>query len=222
MTVLDLQRRLAALGFDVGPLDGLLGPQTLRAALDALPKPEGAPESSVAVSEAVPTDWMPWAKMDRIIVHWTAGGNKASAFDRKHYHILIEGDGKLVRGIPSIALNSAPVKPGYAAHCLNCNSGSIGVSLCGMAGSVESPFNAGEQPITRAQWTALAGVLADLCRRYAIPVTPGTVLSHAEVQATLGIKQRNKWDIARLPWNAAARSARAIGDDFRAAAAHRL
>jgi hypothetical protein len=123
-----------------------------------------------------------------------------------------------VRGKPTIDLNQAPARKGYAAHTLNCNSGSIGVSLCGMAGAVESPFSAGKSPITREQWDALAGVLADLCRRYAIPVTPATVLSHAEVQSTLGIKQRGKWDIARLPFDPAVIGARAIGDRFRAAA----
>ncbi|PLU82213.1 N-acetylmuramoyl-L-alanine amidase, partial [Sinorhizobium medicae] len=40
---------------------------------------------------------MPAAKMGRIICHWTAGAHKASDFDRGHYHILIEDDGKLVR-----------------------------------------------------------------------------------------------------------------------------
>lgn len=164
----------------------------------------------------VPAGWMPAAKMSRVIVHWTAGTNKASDFDRKHYHILIEGDGKLVRGIPSIKLNEAPAKAGYAAHTLNCNSGSIGISLCGMHGAVEAPFNPGKYPITAEQWKALAEAVADLCERYDIPVSPKTVLSHAEVQANLGIKQRNKWDIATLPFDRKFKTAKAVGDRLRA------
>ena len=47
-------------------------------------------------------------------------------------------------------------------------------------------------------------VIATLARRYAIPVTPVTILTHAEVQSHLGIPQRNKWDIARLAFDDAA------------------
>lgn len=154
--------------------------------------------------------------MNRVIVHWTAGAHRASGLDRSHYHILIEGDGKFVRGIPSIDLNDARgVKPGYAAHTLNCNTGSIGVSLCCMAGAVESPFKAGSAPMTRKQWDTLPAVLADLCRRYSIPVTPRTVLSHAEVQGALRIKQRGKWDISRLAIDLGVIGAKACGDQFR-------
>lgn len=165
----------------------------------------------------IPASWLPPAKMDKVIVHWTAGGNKANSTDLKHYHILIEGDGKLVRGTPSIALNQKPLSTGYAAHTLNCNTGAIAVSLCGMVGAVESPFNPGKSPLTQAQWDLLPKVLADLSQAYDIPVTPKTMLSHAEVQGTLGIKQRAKWDISVLPFNLKLKGAKAIGDAFRAA-----
>ncbi|CLP56401.1 N-acetylmuramoyl-L-alanine amidase [Mycobacterium tuberculosis] len=171
----------------------------------------------------IPDDWMPNAKMSRIIFHWTAGNSKASADDKKHYHLLIEDDAKLIRGVPSIDLNSEPkAKAGYAAHTLNCNTGSIGVSLCGMAGAVESPFNAGKQPITIMQWNALSNVLAQLCKRYGIKVSRQTVLSHAEVQETLGIKQKGKWDIARLPFDPSIQGARKIGDQIRAMVSAKL
>lgn len=165
----------------------------------------------------VPDDWMPKAKMSRVIVHWTAGAHKATDFDRQHYHILIEGDGKLVRGIPSIKLNEVPAKKGYAAHTLNCNSGSIGVSLCCMAGAVESPFKAGSFPMTEKQFDTLAEVVADLCKAYDIDVSPKTVLSHAEVQTNLGIKQRGKWDYTRLAFDPSVIGAKACGDKLRAA-----
>lgn len=219
MTILDVQRRLKSLGFDPGPLDGLIGPRTLRAIMVALEKvPAPKPEPSFLI----PAAWMPKAQMARIIVHWTAGANKASKTDKEHYHILIEGDGKLVRGDPSIALNDAPLKQGYAAHTLRLNSDSIGVSLCGMAGAKESPFNPGKHPITEVQWEVLPLVLADLCRVYSIPVTPKTVLSHAEVQPTLGVKQRGKWDITRLPWDLSVNGPIAVGDLFRNATQRRL
>jgi N-acetyl-anhydromuramyl-L-alanine amidase AmpD len=99
---------------------------------------------------------------------------------KEHYHILIEGDGKLVRDDHSIADDAAPVRGGYTAHTLNCNTGSIGVSLCCMAGAKENPFDPGKFPMTREQWRRLAEVVADLYRRYEIPVTRATVLSHAD------------------------------------------
>jgi hypothetical protein len=164
----------------------------------------------------IASEWLPAATMKRIIVHWTAGGHEATEFDRGHYHILINADGALVRGIPPISGNSESKPKGRkASHTLNCNTGSIGVSLCCMGGAVESPFNAGRWPMTRAQWDTLMPVLADLCDRYGIPVTPRTVLSHAEVQVNLGIKQRGKWDIARLAFDPTVVGAKACGDIFR-------
>lgn len=122
-----------------------------------------------------------------------------------------------MRGTPSIAADGIGGTGPRASHTLNCNTGSIGVSLCCMAGAIESPFNAGSAPMTAEQWSALPRVLADLCRRYGIAVSPRTVLSHAEVQGTLGIAQRGKWDITRLSFDPSVKGAKACGDAFRAA-----
>lgn len=169
------------------------------------------------MTSLVPAGWMPAAKMARIIFHWTAGAHTPSDLDKSHYHILIDSTGKLVRGKPTIDLNSLPkAKAGYAAHTLNCNTGSIGVSLCGMAGAVERPFDPGKSPITPEQWAALIQVCADLCGHYEIPVSPKTVLSHAEVQVNLGIKQKGKWDIAILPFNRTFDTAAKVGAELRA------
>jgi hypothetical protein len=163
----------------------------------------------------VPAAWMPRATMKRIIVHWTAGSHQANATDRKHYHILIDGDGDLVRGTRPINANAkgGPAPP--ASHTRNCNTESIGVSLCCMRGAVEQPFNAGPSPMTREQWDKLVLVCADLCRAYRITPAPETLLSHAEVQATLGIAQRQKWDYTRLAFDPSIKGAKAIGDRLR-------
>ena len=71
--------------------------------------------------------------------------------------------------------------------------------------------------MTAAQWEALPAVVTGLCRRYNIPVTPKTVLSHAEVQGTLGIAQRGKWDVARLAFDPSVKGAKPCGDLLRAA-----
>ncbi len=89
-------------------------------------------------------------------------------------------------------------------------------AVAAMAGAVERPFSAGKHPITPAQVDALIKLVRDLCRGYGIPVTRETVLSHAEVQPTLGIKQRGKWDIAWLPGYAAPVNPVRVGDDMRA------
>jgi hypothetical protein len=176
-----------------------------------------------APTAIVPAGWMPAATMARVIVHWTAGSHTPSGLDREHYHILIDGEGRLVRGTPSIALNGLPkARPGYAAHARNCNTGSIGIAICAMAGAVESPFDAGRYPVKLEQWGALIEACADLCARYRIPVTPQTVLSHAEVQTNLGIQQSGKWDIARLPFAPDTVGARPVGDKLRADVLARL
>lgn len=167
--------------------------------------------------QRVPADWMPPARMQRIICHWTAGAHKANGLDRNSYHILIEGDGTLVRGTHPISANERPAAGRYAAHTRNCNTGSIGVSMCcmGGAGVRESPFSAGPYPMTRVQWDVMVRAVADLCRRYGIGVSPTTVLSHAEVQANLKIAQRGKWDFTRLAFDPGVVGAKASGDRLR-------
>jgi hypothetical protein len=165
---------------------------------------------------SIPADWLPPAKMHRVIAHWTAGKHTADSLARAHYHIVVEGDGKLVRGTYSINANAVPMNRGYAAHTRNCNSGSIGISMCSMLDAKEIPFDAGPYPFTKVQWAAMVQAIAELCQRYKIPVTRETVLSHAEVERTLNIKQRQKWDIARIPYDLETRGARTIGDIMRA------
>jgi N-acetyl-anhydromuramyl-L-alanine amidase AmpD len=154
--------------------------------------------------------------MKRIIVHWTAGTNKAGTIDLEHYHFLIQGDGSVVPGKYPVSANERLRSSAYAQHTRGTNEGAIGVSMCGMYGATEQPFNAGKYPITKKQWDRMILFVADLARKYKIPVTPQTILTHAEVQTTLGIPQRNKWDITRLPWDSGRKGARTIGDYLRA------
>jgi hypothetical protein len=144
--------------------------------------------------------WLPSASMKRVICHWTAGGHEASSLDKEHYHFLVEANGRIVRGRRSVADNARTDDGVYAAHTRGANTGSIGIAACAMAGAVEHPFHPGPQPMLEVQWLRLAEIAAELCRAYAIPVTPTTVLGHGEVQVRLGIPQLGKWDPMVLPW----------------------
>lgn len=146
----------------------------------------------------LPEEWMPTVPMKRIHLHWTAGKHSANSTDLNAYHILIEGGGRVVRGNKSIAANALGSKMKPVSHTKNANTGAIGVSMCCMAGAVENPFSAGRYPMTQAQWDKAMEVIATLARNYNIPVTPVTILTHAEVQPNLGIVQKNKWDVVRL------------------------
>lgn len=211
--------RLRALGFDCGPTDGIYGELTEEAVFDCLDKytPPIPPPSTL-----VPPEWMPACNMDRIVCHWTAGAHKASSHDLNYYHILIENDGRLVRGVYSIKDNVETSDGRYAAHTKNLNTSSIGISLCCMAGAVESPFNAGQYPMTSTQWDVLSTVVAELCGEYDIVVEPETVLSHAEVEDTLGVDQSGKWDFTKLAFDPSISGAKACGDKLRAEVSAKL
>ncbi|TDR93179.1 N-acetylmuramoyl-L-alanine amidase [Enterovirga rhinocerotis] len=170
---------------------------------------------------AVPSAWMPKASMHRIHVHWTAGGYAANATDKRSYHILIQGDGSLVRCDTSIKANEAGSGMKPASHTKNANTGAIGVSMCCMTGAKESPFKPGVAPLKREQWDAMIEVVADLALAYHILVTPTRILTHAEVEPNLGIPQ-DKWDITRLPFDPKTVGHKAVGDMMRKAVAARL
>ena len=153
--------------------------------------------------------------LKRIHLHWTAGARKCSRYDREHYHFLIGGDGEIISGTKKPEANVDTRDGDYVAHTRAANTGAIGVAVCGMLGAKERPFDPGPQPITAAQIEAMADLCIDLCETYEIPVTAKTVLTHAEVQTNLGIRQRGKWDINWLPGWSMPRDPKSAGDEIR-------
>ena len=153
------------------------------------------------------------AKLNKIIAHWAVTGYKCDATSKQHYHFIVEGDGKVVNGNHTPEANENTADGSYAAHTKGCNTGAIGVSCAAMFGAV-SETNYGQYPITKAQFDSMCRLIAILCNKYGIKVTPKTVLTHAEVQGTLGIPQRGKWDIAVLP-HVNMRGAKMCGDYIR-------
>ena len=164
--------------------------------------------------------------MQRVIWHWTAGSHKANATDRRHYHFIIEGDGTIVEGNHPPEANAVIRSPNdgntYAAHTRGLNTGSIGIALAAMRGATERPFSAGPSPITEAQLDALARLTARLCTQYGIPLQRDTVLTHAEVQPTLKVAQRGKWDICWVPGMSGVGDPVAVGDGLRDRVANAL
>jgi len=229
-TPTEFQKRLIANGFPLPQYgaDGYWGAESEAATsswfktgwdLNGEPPPDTLPGGG---AQAVPDEWLPECQMSKLIVHWTAGSYAISATDREHYHIVVDGDGVLHRGDKSIKANvSTSDNDGYAAHTKNCNSGSIGISACCMAGAQESPFQGGGYPLKPIQWVMLSIVAADCCRVYGIDVGPQTVLQHGEVEDNLGIAQDGKWDICKLPWKPEM-GAEAVGNEFRKLVSLRL
>jgi len=154
--------------------------------------------------------------MKRIIPHWTAGAPGVIPMEADSYHFIINADGGVVEGVP-VERNIPPLVNGaYSAHTANANSWSIVISVDAMAGAQERPFDPGKYPITEAQLSGMIRCAATQAKVYGIPVTRQTILTHAEVKPTLGIKQRQKWDIMWIPGMDAPGDPVAVGDALRA------
>lgn len=153
--------------------------------------------------------------LERIICHWTAGTYAVTDHDRDCYHFIVSGDGRVIPGKHSPEANLATADGDYAAHTLHCNTGSIGVSMACMGNALEVPWTAGPWPMKELQLAAMVKKVAELAAAYNIPVTGATILTHAEVQPVLGIAQRGKWDITRLPFRPDLIGHKACGDFIR-------
>lgn len=186
----DIQARLAALGHNPGPIDGLMGQRTRAAQQQAMI--ERAVKTVAGLFHA--------SGLHRIHLHWTAGAAGVIEFERRAYNGLVDHNGNRHWGTSSLE-DQARYQAGVrgASHTLNANTGAIGLAIDAMAGANEVPFRAGTAPMTWGQVDEVCQWAAELSIAHDIPVTPYSILTHAEVQPTLGITQRWKWDINWLP-----------------------
>ena len=137
--------------------------------------------------------------MNKIILHWTAGTNQPCSTDYEHYHYLINKDGVILKGkfAPEDNLNCNDGK--YAQHCGGGNTGAIGVSMCGMYVPKGVNIKETKFPQTRIQCEATFKLVAELCKKYNIKITPQTVLTHYEFgQAHPKTSSYGKIDIVYL------------------------
>ena len=137
--------------------------------------------------------------MKRIVIHWTAGANKPNATDLQHYHFLIDSEGKVYAGKYKPEDNENCNDGKYAQHTGGGNTGSIGVSMCGMAG-FKNVNNVGNYPLTRIQCEKCFSLCAELCKKYNIAITSSNVLTHFEFgKAHPKTTSFGKIDIIYLP-----------------------
>lgn len=143
--------------------------------------------------------------MKRVIIHWTAGANKANSTDKQHYHYIIQGDGSEVAGRFPVAANEvcrtdAAKRALYAAHTGGGNTGSIGVSMCGMFIPAKSDLRQTKFPLTRKQCEACFKLCADLGKKYGIPITAQNIMTHYEFgKSHPQTSSAGKIDIIYLP-----------------------
>lgn len=138
--------------------------------------------------------------MKRIIIHWTAGTNQPNNVDKEHYHYLIDGDGKVYQGKYKPEDNENCSDGRYAAHTGGGNTGSIGVSMCGMFIPAKSDLRQTKFPLTRKQCEACFKLCADLGKKYGIPITAQNIMTHYEFgKSHPQTSSAGKIDIIYLP-----------------------
>jgi len=135
---------------------------------------------------------------NRLTGHHTGGGYTPNATDKKAYPLLIDGDGMVHQGNLPITANIVGrrlVRGRYYPHTWKLNSGNLGLAICCMAGARWGDPRGSTKcyPLQR-QVDAFIAEAAKRCAEFGIEVTGRTVLSHAEVEPVLGVKQRQKWD----------------------------
>ena len=140
-----------------------------------------------------------------IVVHWTGGAYQANAVDRLHYHWIVEGDGRIVRGKYRMRDNMRKLAPGdlYAAHTGGFNSYRIGLACAGMK-DYRSPSDVGAYPLKRVQVGRMLRLAARICFVFGLdPLDPRVLCTHREVWTIHGVKgtrNHQKTDIEYLPF----------------------
>ncbi len=152
----------------------------------------------------------------RIHIHWTAGAPGINPKESDSYNAVSQWPhGEVVECVPDEKQIPPLINGAYAAHTLKANSYALGIAIDAMAGAREVPFRKGKYPITPEQVASTVAWVARRCLRYGIEVRRDTVLTHAEVQRTLGVRQNAKWDVVWVPGMERPGNAIKVGDHLR-------
>lgn len=208
-TVRDYQGRVNGIFNDlVLVVDGVNGPNTRKGIEDAMRKRRVRRKQDL---------------FDRgvrgVVWHWTAGAKGFIELEKEAYNFLHSVSGDTIQGEATIAEQVMyDWRKGIgASHTKSMNTGWIGQSVDAMAGAEQkNPMVWGSNPITWEGIDAMLETTMEICDEYGIPVSPWTTLTHAEVQPTLGVKQRWKWDYTVLPGDSNGfQDPREVGDKLR-------
>lgn len=158
--------------------------------------------------------------INRVVGHHSGGAHKPNKTDLLHYHRVVDAEGMIHMGKFDFADNTGKLREGrYAAHTRNLNSNTGGVAMACMGKSewskpYDSPFFPKPEQVDR-----FILLMADVCNMFRIPIEREYCLTHAEVERTLGVKQRNKWDFdySIFGSRAAVRDPIRLGDELRQA-----
>lgn len=146
----------------------------------------------------------------RIHWHWTAGDDAITIQpgpnndEGDHYNDVWDAEGKHFKG-GAPAIDQAFYTPDGrgVSHTLSANTGAIGLSVAAMGDSTSSGnlVSMGKWPLNWVQLDAMLKTTMAYCKEFDVRPSKWTTLSHAEIQPTLGIFQKGKWDIRVLPDN---------------------
>lgn len=130
--------------------------------------------------------------LNRITIHWTGSTYTPNDCDKSHYHFIIDGDGKVVKGKYKPEDNLDCKDGVYAPHTGGGNTGNIGIAISAMYSK--------DYPIKRIQLEAACKLCAELAEKYGIRITNRSVLTHAEFGKLFPHTTSNgKIDINNLP-----------------------
>lgn len=118
--------------------------------------------------------------MKRIIIHWTGGSYNINSSVLNSYHYAVTNTGGVIPCNHRPEDNENCQDDNYAPHTGGGNTGSIGVSMLGMYYTKGQSPKDSKYPLTKKQCEATFKLVADLCKKYNIAVSPDTVMTHYE------------------------------------------
>lgn len=207
-TVKEYQARVNAIfNSSLLVVDGMTGPKTRQGIKDAMQCKSVKNKKDLFHSSGI----------RGIVWHWTASTYAVNDEVCSHYNDVHDYEGNSYEGGARAEhqVNYDWRRGIGVSHTRNMNTGWIGQSVAAMAGSDGWPMRWGKYPLTWEGIDAMLERSAEYAEAFDIPVTKWTMLSHAEVQPTLNVRQENKWDYMVLPGDSRVSDPVMIGDILR-------
>lgn len=138
--------------------------------------------------------------LKRVIIHWDGGTGIVTEHAKQCYHYMVDKKCNVIKGVCTPEDNISCKDGKYAPHTGGGNTGSIGVSILGMFGFTQrekkTPY-----PFSKNQFEKFMLLIAQVCKKYQIPITENTVLTHYEFgRKHPDTTSRGKVDIVYLPF----------------------